>query len=159
MKRFVSLLLALCMTFALATTAFAADITQDSAEQTGQMEVSYTTGETYTVVIPADVTVGTDAVTRDLQVKNILLTSGKTLKVTVASANGYQLKNNDSAIAYTVKNGDTQITADSNTVISVAAGTTADQSVTLSLLPTQDAINGATLAGKHTDTLTFTCGF
>ena len=157
MKRFTALMFALCMTLCLATPAMAADITPNSEQQAGTMEVSYTTTESYTVTIPADVIVTTAGVNADLTAKNLLLASGHTLKVTAESTNGYKLKAGDSAIAYTCTVGDKTLSSTEKTVLTVSAGTIEDQTATMTFKTTTDAINAATLAGKHTDKLTFTC--
>ena len=75
----------------MAAPIFAATITQ-GGEQTGEMEVSYTVGGGYTISIPTDFAVTTAGDTKTVSASNVLLEDGKTLKVTMASANEYKLK-------------------------------------------------------------------
>lgn len=58
MKKLLAITLALVMVLSLSVTAFAADITQDSNPKTGNTTVTYTVDPSYTVTIPATVTLG-----------------------------------------------------------------------------------------------------
>ena len=161
MKKIIALFLSLTLAATCGAAAFADTMINKSDEnQTGTLNVTYTTTETYTVTIPADVTLSSAAKEvsdREVKATDVLLASGSTLTVTVASANGYQLKNGTSAIPYTCKAGNTTITADNNTVLTVSAGTKNPDAVSLTIGTTDADIANATLAGAHTDTLTFTC--
>ena len=158
MKRILAVILAAVMVMGLATAVFADDKTLDG--DAGTTNVTYTTEEAYTVTIPADITLTSSklSATGNVKVTNALLGSGETLKITVASSNGYNLVNGDSKIAYTVKKGETTITADANEVISVEAGVkiTDTNSAALTFATTEANIKAATAAGAHKDTLTFT---
>ena len=87
----------------------------------------------------------------------MLLAHEETLTLDLTSVNGYKLKNEDSAIVYTVTKDSTVFTDELTEVLSVEAGDpTAVTEVELSFATTTEAIALATLSGQHTDTLTFT---
>lgn len=155
MKKLLTLVLAVLMLCSVSVTAFAADL--DKGNNVGSMTVSYGVDEGYVVTIPADVTVSTDGVETTLSASNVLLPDGKTLNVSVASANGFKLEYADSKIPYTVSVGNTEQTNVTFTALSITSGTTSG-SVKLTFKTTNADIAGATKAGNHTDTLTFTCG-
>lgn len=60
MKKFISLALALIMTCTLGTTAFAAEITNDTEQQSAQSEIVYNLDTSYCIMIPEqiDLTLG-----------------------------------------------------------------------------------------------------
>ena len=155
MKKMVAVLLTAVMIMSTSMAAFAAD-DQTVSGNSGTTDVKYTTEEAYTVTIPADVTLTatTLSTTGNVTVTDALLGEGKTLKITVESAKGYKLENGTSNIAYTLKKGDTTITADANEVLSVAAGTKTG-SAALTFATSAENVANATLAGEHKDTLTF----
>ncbi len=156
MKKLLTLVLAVMMLCSVSVTAFAAtDL--DKGNNVGSMTVSYGVDEGYVVTIPADVTVSTTGVETTLSASKVLLSDGKTLTVSVASANGFKLECAGSKIPYTVSVGDTEQTNATFTALSIKSGTTSG-SVNLTFKTTQADINNATKAGTHTDTLTFTCG-
>lgn len=155
MKKLFTLVLAVLMLCSVSVTAFAAtDL--DKNNIAGSMTVSYGVDEGYVVTIPADVTVSTAGVESTLSASNVFLPDGKTLSVSVASANGFKLNYAGSEIPYTVSVGSTQQTTATFTALSILSGTTSG-SVKLTFKTTQADINNATKAGNHTDTLTFTC--
>lgn len=156
MKKLLTLVLAAAMLCSVSVTAFAAtDL--DKNNTAGSMTVSYGVDEGYVVTIPADVWVSTTGVERELSANSVLLPDGKTLTVSVASANGFELNYAGSKIPYTVSVGSTEQTTATFTALSILSGTTSG-SVKLTFKTTQADIAGATKAGNHTDTLTFTCG-
>lgn len=155
MKKLFTLVLAVLMLCSVSVTAFATDL--DKNHTGGSMTVSYGVDEGYVVTIPADVTVSTAGEERTLSANSVLLPDGKTLTVSVASANGFKLEYAGSKIPYTVSVGSTKQTTATFTALSILSGTTSG-SVKLTFKTTQNDIDKATKAGNHTDTLTFTCG-
>lgn len=155
MKKLFTLVLAFMMLCSVSMTAFAADLNEGS--NSGSMTVSYGVDEGYVVTIPADVTVSTAGVETNLSASKVLLPDGKTLTVSVASANGFKLEYAGSKIPYTVSVGNKEQTTATFNALSITSGTTSG-SVKLTFKTTQNDIDKATKAGNHTDTLTFTCG-
>ena len=156
MKKMIALVLAAVMTMSMTTAAFA---DQTVTNNTGTVDVTYTiadSDESYIVTIPADVNLSSAAISKtgDVKVTNAVLKSGNTLKISVATANGFNLVNGVSAIPYTVSDGAAAI-ANDGTVLTVAAGT-ASSTKTLTFATTADNVKQATLTGAHKDTLTFT---
>ena len=170
MKKLISLTLALLLCLSLGSFALADnEITLSNTSTSGTTEVSYTLTEnnTYTVTIPATVslTIAQDAEnatgTLAVTASDVKIISGKALQVKAASTNSYKLKSNSSEIAYSAKLGENQIGADT-LILNVAgvgllAAATDNLSASITLEATKAAINGATVAGAHTDTITFTC--
>lgn len=155
MKKLLTLVLAVMMLCSVSVTAFAADL--DEGNNVGTMTVSYGVAEGYVVTIPADVTVSTAGVETTLSASSVLLPDGKTLTVSVASTNNFNLKYAGSQIPYTVSVGEIKQTSATFTALSITSGTTSD-SVKLTFKTTDADIAKATKSGNHTDTLTFTCG-
>lgn len=144
------------------------------------VKVSYTTTESYEVTIPADTELKTKDTadgyyaTGDVEAKNVLLKEGAKLTVSLASGNSFYLQygtDNPSKIAYTIKAQETvaegQTAADADNVTggepfltvepkTDGTGGVASKTTTLTYAATKTAIEAATKAGTHTDTLTFT---
>lgn len=154
MKKLFALALVIVMLCSASATVFAADL--DEGNNVGTITVSYGVAEGYVVTIPADVTVGTAGVETTLSASSVLLPDGKTLTVSVASTNSFNLEYAGSQIPYTVSVGETEQTTATFTALSIASGTTSG-SVTLTFKTTAEDIAQATKSGNHTDTLTFTC--
>ena len=144
MKKLLAIVLAALMIAACSVTAFAADTTT----------VTYEVQPTYTVSIPASVTLGDAAVTADVTASDVILESGKKIKVELTSASNtasgstFNAKNGDSAVTYTIT-GDEAIA-----VGDTVATFTANGSKTLTFSAADKS--AATVAGSHTETLTFT---
>jgi len=143
MKKVLTLALVGAMLAATSITAF--------AETTN---VSYDFQPSYTVSIPADVTLSDTAVTADITASNVILEDGKQIKVDLtaasntASGSTFNAKNGDSTVTYT-------ITGDSTIAVGDTVATfTADGSKTLTFSAADKS--AATAAGAHTETLTFT---
>lgn len=174
-RKMVAALLTAVMTFAMSATAFAATapITQDTSDpKTRSTTVSYEVKETYTVTIPETVTFtkgesGVDAQTNQIKASDLMIGFNKTLDVTVSSDNyeagagesasgSFRMKGSDGTSFLKYKINKTSAMGDEVTngasVLSVASGTTEDQTVdlwyTFNDIPTK--------AGTYTDTLTFT---
>lgn len=155
MKKLLTLVLAVMMLCSVSVTAFAADLDEDN--KVGTITVSYGVADGYVVTIPADVIVSTAGVETTLSASSVLIPDGKTLSVSVTSANSYKLECAGSKIPYTVSIGETKQTAATFTALSIASGITSG-SVKLTFKTTDADIAKATKSGNHTDTLTFTCG-
>ena len=128
----------------------------------GSTIVSYNVAPTYTVTIPAGVTLSdTETVTKDITADaGVMLESGQTIVVTLtegsntktAGATEFSAKNEGgtSTAKYTISAGGS-VKGVGDTVATFHTSTIA-QSETL----TFSAATGATVAGEHTETLTFT---
>ena len=142
MKKLLTLALVGAMLTATGITAF--------AETTN---VSYNVDPSYTVSIPASVTLGDADVTADITASDVILEDGKQIKVDLtaasntASGSNFNAKNGDSAVTYTIT-GDEAIA-----VGDTVATFTANGSKTLTFSAADKS--GATVAGTHTETLTF----
>ena len=142
MKKLLTLALVGAMLTATGITAF--------AETTN---VSYNVDPSYTVSIPAAVTLSDADVTADITASDVILEDGKQIKVDLtaasntASGSTFNAKNGDSTVTYTIT-GDEAI-AVGDTVATFAA----DGSKTLTFSAADKS--AATVAGAHTETLTF----
>lgn len=143
MKKLLAIVLAALMIAACSVTAFAADTTT----------VTYEVQPTYTVSIPAAVTLSDADVTADITASDVILEDGKQIKVDLtaasntASGSTFNAKNGDSTVTYTIT-GDEAIT-----VGDTVATFTANGSKTLTFSAADKS--AATVAGAHTETLTF----
>ena len=144
MKKLLAIILAALMIAACSVTAFAADTTT----------VTYEVQPTYTVSIPAAVTLSDADVTADITASDVVIENGSqiTVKLTAASntASGstFNAKNGDSTVTYTIT-GDEAIA-----VGDTVATFTADGSKTLTFSAADKS--ATTKSGEHTETLTFT---
>ena len=143
MKKLLAIVLAALMIAACSVTAFAETTT-----------VTYDVDPSYTVSIPAAVTLSDADVTADITASDVVIENGSqiTVKLTAASntvsGSTFNAKNGDSTVAYT-------ITADSAVAVGDTVATfTADGSKTLTFSAADKS--AATTAGEHTETLTFT---
>ena len=143
MKKLLTLALVGAMLTATGITAF--------AETTN---VSYNVDPSYTVSIPAAIPLSDSAVEADIEASDVILEDGKQIKVELTSASNtasgstFNAKNGDSAVTYTIT-GDEAIA-----VGDTVATFTANGSKTLTFSAADKS--GATVAGAHTETLTFT---
>ena len=142
MKKILAIILAALMIAACSVTAF--------AETTN---VSYNVDPSYTVSIPAAVTLGDSAVEADITASDVILEGGKQVVVELTSASNtasgstFNAKNGDSTVTYTIT-GDEAIA-----VGDTVATFTANGSKTLTFSAADKS--AATVAGAHTETLTF----
>ena len=143
MKKLLAIIVAAVMIAACSVTAF--------AETTN---VSYNVDPSYTVSIPAAVTLGDSAVEADITASDVILEGGKQVVVELTSASNtasgstFNAKNGDSTVTYTIT-GDEAIA-----VGDTVATFTANGSKTLTFSAADKS--AATVAGAHTETLTFT---
>ena len=142
MKKILAIIIAAVMIAACTVTAFA-DTT----------DVSYDVQPSYTVTIPAAVTLGDSAVEADITASDVILEGGKKIAVELTSASNtasgstFNAKNGDSTVTYTIT-GDEAIA-----VGDTVATFTANGSKTLTFSAADKS--AATVAGAHTETLTF----
>lgn len=159
MKRLISFLVCILMIFILPKYAVAEEeiITQDSTDKSGQISIDYSIDESYTVIIPANVTFTdeTTTVVGGLQVSDVMIKEGKTLKVNVTSLNNFKMINGDGYINYSLLVNSNELPeTNSCDVIVVHAGEHSGWAV-LNFVTGLDKEN-ALYAGAYNDTLTFT---
>ena len=165
-KKIVTAGLAAMMAMAMTVPVFAASSTQtisntDANPTSATVTVDYVTGtsSSYTVIIPADVTltsVGKATSGGSVQAKDVLLLDSQKLVVTVSSANGFSLNRTNngvtSQIPYTMTAAGSAV-AEGSEVLHVETGAT---SGTSAIKYTATNLDSVKIAGDHADTLTFT---
>ena len=111
--------------------------------------ITYEVAPTFTVTIPASVTLGGDAT---ISAENVVVPKGKQVEVSIAEANGFKATTPEGAeLIYTVKNGDTAV-AEGDIVLAVNPKDGKTGSTTLTFVaPTE-----YTYSGDYTGTVTFT---
>lgn len=158
MKKLAAFTLALALSAALTTTAFAAEtsneITDKSNPQTANVTVTTKIAPTYTVTIPANTTVKfNDENTSfgEIKLTAAQLDPDKSVKVALsASGTLKNSKDNRETLAYQIQDGTTAFTS--------ATYKTAGQSTALTIHIAQDDWNAA-FAGDYADTVTFTISY
>ena len=156
MKKLICLLLTLSL---LCAGIALAENTIDPSNPSQNTTVTFDIPEPqtdYTVTIPASVAFAGSATTTDMTVTigaDSTLAVGATLQIVLeSSANGFQLKQGDNAIAYDIKQGGSSLSAGSE-VLSWTQGEAIPGAATLNLAVT-GSIDGLPY-GSYTDTLTF----
>ena len=158
MKKFLALLLAVCLLTSFAPVMAEKTITEDKG--TAEMEINVTvdrTKDTFTVVIPSTLSIDPIAkeATFDVQVKDVALVASKSLDVSVSSANWtgmfHFLKSaEENKAQYNLYEGNTKISSgDTVLTVSQASGET-EASATLKI-----EVIDTLKEGVYTDTLTF----
>ena len=148
MKKLFALLLAITMLATMSVTAFAA-VDQDSQDLNGSMSVTYTVAPTFTVTIPASVTLGENAT---ISAEYVVVPKGKQVEVSLTDANGFVVTSAEGAeLTYTVKNGGAAV-AEGDTVLAVNPKDGKTGSTPLSFV----APETIQYAGTYTGTVTFT---
>lgn len=139
--------------------SFAANITQDSANKSGEINVNYDMDTEYTVTIPASVnfTDSERTIDRPLQANDVRIDDGKALNITISSMNGFKMKhtkNSGSGIDYHLMINNTTISDGNNyNVLTVNAGEGSGRAI-LSFVTELNKDN-AFYTGNYTDTITF----
>lgn len=157
MKKLLAAVLTLTLLGTMSATAFATDIKQDSQEQSGSTDVTFSVAPTYTVTIPAKVDLEKDAnnrYTKDLTIsaENVRLVKGKELHVALSS--DFKLTNASGTAyewPYTVKVGTSDRVINNNDIVAAFKTMTAEQSEVLHF-----AADNPEYAGDYSDTVTFT---
>lgn len=160
MKTLLSMIMTVVLALSLPINPVAvraATITQDTEEKSGEISIEYEVEESYTVVIPANVTFTNDekTVERGLQVSKVIIDEGKELHVIVSSQNDFQMKYRGGYIDYRLMiNYNPFLEKNNTTVLIVEAG----ESSGLAILTFVTELNTdhAKYTGNYTDTLTFT---
>lgn len=137
----------------------AGEITKNS-EQSSDFTVTYSIGESYTITVPTDVTLG---ITQDnkttFSVDSATLGTGSYLVVKITSANEWQMKlDEDNVIPYTMKCNTVAVELNEDgsvTIYETDESVIEPDSMDLSFEITEPG-NLPTKAGKYTDKLTFT---
>ena len=160
-RKLLAAVMALAMVSAIAPmSAFAVDdtvINQDSTTKSGTMTATYDVTAKYTVTIPAGVTLdSTNAVSTNIEASDVMLENGKKITVKLTGASNTEsgasfsakTTKGDSTATYTIGKGE------ATTGISVG-DTVAEFTGNGTQALTFSKAEGATYAGKHTETLTF----
>lgn len=140
--------------------SFAADITQDSTNKSGEINVNYDMDTEYTITIPASVnfTDSERTIDRPLQANGVRIDDGKALNITISSKNGFKMKhtkNSGSDIDYHLMINHATIPDGNNyNVLTVKAGDGSGRAI-LSFV-TELKKDNAFYTGNYTDTITFT---
>jgi len=164
MKKVLTLALVGAMLTATGITAFATDIDQDAVKagnNTGTMNVTYSVDPTYTVTIPASVTLGGEPST--ISVSDVNLATGKKILVKLTDAKNKALVSGSeftvatgdatpATATYQVKKGTTALAIGDTAYEFAYDGETKTGSGTLTFTAPTDA----KFAGTYSDQLTFT---
>lgn len=138
----------------------ATTIDNKSADQSGELTVSYTTGEGYMIVIPSGVTLNnSDTVDRSISATYVKLDDASKkvsveLSAATNTANGSSLFNairDTSVVHYTITEGTKTVKVGDE--VASFGSSPVEQSEKLTFSAATDT---ATLAGEHTERLTFT---
>ncbi len=139
------------------TTSAEETIDQDSPDKSGQMNISYNSGISYIMTIPASVTF-TDSeksAERGIQVDNVFLSEGTKLKISLSSLNNFRMVNGSGYIDYNIFVNKSPLSgAAPQDILIVGAGEPSGWA-TLDFTTQLDKTN-AQYAGIYADTLTFT---
>ena len=142
MKKIIALVIAIVMMAAIAVPAFAEN------ETTGDTVVTYTTEDSYTVTIPADLAFDGTA---DLSIE-ANYAEDVTITVTVDDEEAFLLSGNSATYAYVLKVGGVAVEAGDTVAETTEAQGTATVALTCAWA---DGVSAPEQAGTYTDTLTF----
>lgn len=150
MKKFIASVLAVCAAASLTVTAFAASIAQDSDPKASDVTISASVAPTYTVTIPANVTVPFNAESTafgSIQVDAAQIEPDKCIQVSLTTDGELNNQIDETkVIPYTVQAGDAVFTS----ATYLATGDRTDLTIRIA----QDDWDRA-YAGEYRDTVTF----
>ena len=163
MKKLLSFILALVMVLSLSVTVFAGTVDQDSSPKTSDTAVEFSIDPTYTITIPATVTLGkntaqdgTVTYEKDLTItaNDVRLNQNSTIGISMDSDFKMDVTNASATnlyqLAYQAFVGSTEITA-TNKSVAVFITDTSEQSVVIHF-----TAGNPEYAGYYSDTVTFT---
>ena len=168
-NRFTAAVMALAMVSAIAPmSAFAItekDIDTTTGKATGTMTATYDVTAKYTVTIPPSAVIADTeaaATAQSIKAENVLLASGEKVIVTLSEASNtttanstiFNAKKGDSTVKYTIKAGAGSDTVALGGKVAEFESKAAEQKVDMKFI--KDSTSAPTVAGKHTETLTFT---
>ena len=149
MKKLISILLTMALILSMSVTVFADEVNQDSDTQNGTTTITYSVEPTYTVTIPASVSLGETAT---ISVENVVVAKGQQVEVAVSDDTVFTVATDEGAeLAYTVKNGETEVAA-GDIVLKVDPDTADNGSTTLTFIKPENV----QYAGTYKGTVTFT---
>ena len=154
MKKITSIFLSCLLILSMIANVSAT--TLNETDDAGETKIEYTVGETYTVVIPAEVVVSKDTETPaeyDVVVKDLLIPYESSLVVSVEYEGKLKLfEHAATTLEYQmIKSSDSSVIANGGEVISVPAGTVDEQVEKISAKLIETPI----IAGVYEDTATF----
>jgi len=154
MKKITSIFLSCLLILSMIANVSAT--TLNETDDAGETKIEYTVGETYTVVIPAEVVVSKDTETPaeyDVVVKDLLIPYESSLVVSVEYEGKLKLfEHAATTLEYQmIKSSDSSVIANGGEVISVLAGTVDEQVEKISAKLIETPI----IAGDYEDTATF----
>lgn len=154
MKKLIAFLMAAVLLTAASTTAFAAEINQDSDPKTSEATVKTSIAPTYTVSIPESVKVSMNETQKawgSIEVKHAQIDPNWVIKVDLACDGTLNnLADNTKTIPYSVE--------DTNGIFTTASYLKAGDSTALTIKIAQSDWNKA-YAGDYSDTVTFTVSY
>ena len=158
MKKLLTCVLALATVLSMSVTAFAADITQGSDPKTTNTNVTFNVDPTYTVTIPATITLAKDAdgnYKQDATITAADVRLEEGMEVFVSLQSNFKLTTGVTdtyyELPYTVTVGDSATAIATGDTVATFGTSTANQSVTLHFTAANP-----TYAGEYKDTVTFT---
>lgn len=152
MKKLLTLLLTAALATAAATTAFADTIVNPTD---GKMYVTYTVNPSYTVTIPANVTLGsnTKMSTATVKAENVTVPHGQAVKVALTNANSFKVTSQEGAeLTYKVTKNEQAVNVN-DTVLSVASNAIDKKGETALVFEITDSV---VYSGEYKGTVTFT---
>ena len=147
MRKLFAVIMVVALMATMSATAFAANTTG------GSTRVSFSVEPTYTVTIPTDVTIGTEATETTVSAANVVVNKGKYVSVTLSDDNDFTVATAEGAVlTYTVsKDGENVAAGGEILAVNPADGKTGSASVTFDI--DEAAIQ---YAGTYTGSATFT---
>ena len=156
MKKIVTITLVATILTATGITALAAPVTPDSDQKQRNSTVGYDAAPTYSIVIPEEIILkSNDTVEAEITADDIMLEAYQQIEVKLTAAS-----NTESGSTFSAKTADGQSTATYKITAGEQAVSVGDKIAVFEDAGTQtltfSKAEGATYAGKHTETLTFT---